>query len=431
MGKLQHDNGKRRVTIPAPQAGTSVETPYGWLVVWASLFMVSIGFGGTYLIVVGLKPIAAEFGWPREVPSLAYSLTMLGAGLGGVGMGWLADRWGIFWPALIGSVMIGLGILLSSRAESQFALFFAHGVVMGLLGNATLFSPLLTNATRWFDRRRGVAISVVASGQAVAGAVWPPVFSWAMEQYGWRDTMAFYSVFAVCMMVPVCFVFRRPPPGWAPAGSAAARAQIVHGPTRVLGLPPNLVLAMLCLAIVGCCVAMAMPMVHVVAHCSDLGYAPARGAEMLSLLLAAAFFSRLFWGRLSDRIGGLNTILLGSSCQLLGLVAFSWVESLAGLYVVALAYGLGYGGIVPSYALAIRELFPAHEAGWRIGAIFLFGTAGMALGGWLGGAIYDLAAAYRWAFLVGIAFNLLNLALIGPLVWWRDGVPAGRPALAT
>jgi MFS family permease len=404
----------------ASRGATSVETPYGWAVVAASTALVAVAFGANYIVVVGLKPIAEEFGWPRSIPSLAYSLSLFGSGLGGIAMGWLADRIGIFRPVLLGAAMVGLGAVAAAQSQGALTLLLSYGVQVGLLGNSTVFAPLLTSATRWFDRRRGVAVSLVASGQSIAGFVWPSIFRWSIEQYGWRATMTAFGIFAVSAMLPIAFVLRRPPPA-SPAGRAAEGAPDAAG--RVLGLAPNLVLVLLFLAIIGCCVAMAMPMVHIVAYCSDLGFAAARGAEMLSLLLGAAVISRLLFGGLADRIGALPTLLISSSLQAVAMALYAWVDTLLGLYALSLGFGLVFGGIVPSYALAVRELFPAAEAGWRIGVVFLGGTIGMALGGWLGGAIFDLTGAYHAAFLTGFVFNLANLVLVVQLVWRHRGGP--------
>ena len=402
---------------PAP---TSVETPYGWTVVAASMALVAMAFGNNYLVVVALKPIAEEFGWPRSIPSLAYSLTLFGAGVGGIAMGWLVDRIGMFRPALLGAVMVALGALVAGQAQGVWTLLLAHGLFFGLLGNSTVLSPLLTNTMRWFDRRRGIAVSLVASGQSLAGFAWPPAFRWGIEHYGWRWTMFAYGVVALSVMLPVAFALRRPPPRPA-AGRPHRGAMDAAG--RVLGLPSEVVLALLFLAIIGCCVAMAMPMVHIVAYCTDLGFAAARGAEMLSLLLGSAVVSRLIFGGIADRIGALPTLLISSGLQALALVLYAWIDTLVGLYLLSAAFGFVFGGILPSYALAVRELFPESQAGWRVGVVYLGGTIGMAAGGWLGGFIFDLTGAYHAAFLTGFAFNLSNLVIVGALVWRRREPP--------
>lgn len=413
--------------MSSDSATDSVETPYGWVVVAASLAMITVAFGTSYMVVVGLKPIAADFGWPRWVPSAAYSAILLGAGVGGVLMGWWADRRGMGGPALTSGIMVGLGLLLAGRVTEIWQLLAVNALIVGMLGTGGVFAPMLTNTTRWFDRRRGLAVAIVATGQSAAGAIWPPVIRWAIDEIGWRATWTWYGLFALATMVPLSLLLRRHPPGGLgpPTGAAAARAAAATA-ARLGSLHPHLAHAMLSLAIVGCCVAMAMPMVHVVALCSDLGFEPARGAEMLSLLLACGLVSRLAFGWLSDRIGGLATILIGAAMQAAVLTLYTVVHSLFGLYLVSGAFGLVFGGIVPAYALATRELFPAREAGWRIGVVFLFlfGTVGMALGGFLGGLIFDLTASYHVAFLVGVAFNLVNLAMIGTLM--LAGGPRGR-----
>ncbi|HYM29873.1 MAG TPA: MFS transporter [Candidatus Cybelea sp.] len=405
----------------ADTRGGSIETSYGWTIATASFLLMSIGFGIPYVVVVALKQIAAEFDWPRWVPSLGNGMVYLGAGVGGIAVGWISDRIGVMWPALVGSIMLGTGAILVSTSHGALQFMVAHAVFIGLLGNATMFAPLMANVTRWFDRRRGVAVSLVASGQSVAGAIWPPIFQFAIEHIGWRDTLFYFGIFATLTMAPMTLMLRRRPPVPLP-DTLASEPQ---GGDDVLGLPPNLVLAMLCLAIVGCCVAMAMPMVHTVAFCSDLGFDPARGAEMLSLLLASAFVSRLFWGRLSDRVGGLRTIMIGAGAQALMLSLYLAVDGVAEMFALSAAFGLAFGGIVPAYTLAVRDLFPSPEAGWRIGTIYLFGLVGMALGGWLGGYIYDMTASYRPAFLTGVFFNLANLMLISFLVLRQSRTKVG------
>jgi len=402
---------------PNPVAARSLSTHFeiiesraGWTVAIASMCIMAVGFGTPYVVVVALKPMTLEMGWPRAVPSLALALAYLGAGAGGIAAGWIADRVGVMVPALVGSVMVGTGAMVASGG-SEWQLYVGHGLMIGLLGNAATFAPLMANVSRWFDRNRGAALALVATGQQLAGAMWPPLFRYTIDAVGWRRTLFWYGAFALVSMVPISLLLRLPP-GWTPGRQAAERVRS----DRIVGLPPNLVQALICAAIVCCCVAMTMPMSHVVAFCSDLGYAPARGAEMLSLLLACAFVSRMVWGRLSDRIGGLRTVLLGSACQASFLALYLVVDNLIGLYFVSAAFGLGFGGIVPSYALAIRELYPAREAGWRMGAVFLGGLGGMALGGWLGGYVFDLTGSYRPAFLIGVLFNLVNLCLVGALL---------------
>lgn len=402
------------------RAARSVESGYGWVVAIVSTLMIATAMGATYLVVVGLKPIAADFGWPRQIPSAAYGLALLGAGLGGIAAGYWSDRWGMAVPALAGAVAIGAGSLIAAGADNATVFLGAHLLLIGIVGNGAIFSPLLTNITRWFDRRRGIAVAIVASGQSLAGAFWPPIFRYTMEEYGWRETVVGFGFTATAILLPLSLFMRRRPPAGLAVDDGGERG-LLDGAGRILGRSPGTVQTILCAAIVGCCVAMSMPMVHIVAHASDLGFSAARGAEMLSLLLASAFVSRIGWGWLADRIGGLPTLFMGSVLQLCGLALFMTVDSLSGLYAVAVYFGLGYGGIVPMYAIIARELFPESQAGMRIGVIFLFGTFGMGLGGYIGGLIYDLTATYSLAFATGIGFNLLNLILVGYLLLRQRG----------
>jgi len=396
---------------PLHREDVIIESPTSWRIAVVSMLVISIGWGAPYLIAVALKPMAADLGSARSVPSLASSFAYMGIGVGGIFMGWLADRVGAMWTALLGSIMIGAGAMVASGG-AEWQLYIGYGVMIGLFGGAGLFAPLMANTSRWFHARRGTALAIVASGQQIAGACWPLVFRYALERIGWRATLFWYGVLVLAVVPAMCLMLRRRPPA-APISAPA------HGVPRIgypAGHASNLVQAVLCIAIICCCVPMALPLAHLVAFCSDLGYAPARGTEMLTLLLVAAFLSRMIWGRMSDRIGGLKTILVGSIAQAVFLACYLFVDNLYALYAVSAAFGIGFGGIIPSYVLTVRDLFPASEAGWRIGTVLLFGLLGMALGAWIGGALYDWFAHYKPAFAVGVAFNVANLALIGGLL---------------
>ena len=393
------------------QQKDSIEVPYGWVIVVASLALNSISHGAPNILFVALKPIAADLGALRAVPSFAYSLLMIGTGVGGIAMGLWMDKRGIIQPVLFGSIMIGLGAIVASQSEYRWGLYVANGLLIGLLGSAAMIAPLVANATRWFDRRRGLAVAIIASSQGVAGVIWPPVMHYFNELVGWRETYYYFGIFALVTMVPLALLLRHKPVT-APAG----RQPFVAAKHQVLGLSPNLVHAILCLATICCCAAMAMPLVHLVSHATDLGFAKARAAELLSYLFGAALFSRIAFGMLVDRIGAVRTLLIGSSCQAVMLLVFSVVASKTGLYIAAVLFGLGFAGIMPCYPLIIRVLFPVTELGWRIGWQYLFAAIGMALGGWLGGAVFDLTASYSYAFLSGAGFNMMNLVLIGLLM---------------
>jgi len=389
-----------------------VESPYGWLVVAASMVLMAVCSGGMYLVVVALKPIAAEFGWPRSIPSLAYAAIMAGMGIGGILWGRVSDRIGAGPPAAIAVVAVATGATMVGASDGRLQFLAAHGFMIGFLGNAALFTPLLANTTRWFDRRRGFAIALVASGQGVAGAVWPPVFRYLIETEGWRSAYDTFAIVALAVGLPTSvFLFRRPA-----TALGDGRAGAVSEGDAILGFAPTTVLAILSLAIIGCCVAMAMPIVHVVAHASDLGHPAIRAAEILAVLLGCTFLSRIAWGLITDRIGGMRTLFYGCLAQIVALSMYLFIDGLAALYLVSALFGLGFGGIIPSYTIVIRELFPVRGLGWRIGAVYFFGTFGMALGGYLGGAIFDVSGSYHVAFAVGVAFNVANLALLAILM---------------
>jgi MFS family permease len=404
--------------IPCPaNAGRvgwgTIESRASWVVALTALGIYSVSFGAPTITVVALKPIAAELGGARSVPALAYSLAWLGSAVGGIGMGWLADRIGVRWTIMLGAVMIAAGLGVSTIG-GRVTLWLGHGVLIGLLGNAGINAPLYVYVARWFDRRRGTALALISSGQYVAGALWPTLFERAIAGLGWRDTMLLYAVFEVAVIVPVAAMIFGPPP------EKAAAYGLLAGPKSgelVLGLRPQAALACLCAAGFMCCVPMAMPQGHLVAFCSDLGIPAAHGAAMLSVLLGGAFVSRQFWGVVADRIGGLRTVLAGSLCQLVAMCGFLLTQDEAGLFAVAAVFGLGFSGIVPAYVLAVRELFPAAEAAWRVPTVLLFSGSGMAAGGWLAGAIYDYAGFYAAAFATGILFNIGNAVIVGTLVW--------------
>ena len=386
------------------------------IVLIASLMFMLIGTGSIYFIVIALKPIAAEFNWPRAVPSIAYALQYAGAGIGGIFMGWCLDRRGMGIPAVVGASMIGLGGILTSYTSSPFELYLIYGGMLGFFGRSTLFAPLTANISRWFEHNRSFAVGVVGSGQGLAGMIWPQVFHHLIATVGWRQTALYYGLFALTTMLPLALILRQTPP--APAARRAdPRNEIVPPAPKRAHMSARAVQVTLSTAAIGCCVGMSLPLAHIVSHVSDLGYDPARGAETLSLMLACSALASFFGvGFLGGRFGGLRAIFVFSSGQALLLTALAFVESLPGLYIAAALFGLGYGGILPCYPVIVRELLPAAEAGRRTGLVLLCAGAGMALGSWLGGAVFDATGAYRTAFLIGVVFNLGNLAIIASLI---------------
>jgi MFS family permease len=327
-------------------------------------------------------------------------------------MGRLAERYGIRWTVLFGGVSVCIGLFISTLGQ-PWQLYVGHGIFMGLLGNAGLNAPLYVYVSRWFDRRRGSALALISSGSYLAGTVWPPLFERAIALYGWQATMIGYGLFAIALIVPLALLFLREPPELPAVTTGAGGATVTP---KVFGWPPNVVFAMLAVAAFLCCVTMSMPQAHLVAFCSDLGITPTHGAAMLSVLLGVGFLSRQGWGAISDRIGGLLTLLISSVLQAAGMAGFLLTQDEAGLFAVAGAFGVGFSALIPAYVLAIREYFPAREASWRVPALLLLSGSGMATGTWLAGALYDHFGYYAPAFAAGVGFNLLNLAAIGTLV---------------
>jgi len=392
--------------------GGRVDSREAWLIAIAALIVPSISFGATYIVIVALKPIAADLGGYRSIPAAAASLAMLGTGVGGLAMGWLAERIGTRLTVMMGAVTMCAGLILSSGGE-VWQLYLGHGLLVGFLGNGAINAPLYVYITRWFERRRGTALALIASGQYVAGAAWPSLFERAIAAYGWRQTMIGFGVLVALLIMPLAALALKPPPASPDIRTATGpRGQ----PDRVLDLPANTVFALLAVASFLCCVPMAMPTAHLIALCGDLGLQANTGALMLSVLLSCAFISRQFWGWLSDRIGGLMTLLLGSLAQATAIIAFVFTQDEAGLFAVAAAFGLGFSGLIPAYILTARQLFPAHQASWRMPALLLTGMSGMAAGSWLAGVIYDHAGFYAPALATGFAFNLANLLILGNLV---------------
>lgn len=414
----------------------AIESRYAWVRLCVSLVLMTIGGVGMYGSAVVLPAMQADFGVVRADASLPYTLTLIGFGVGGILMGRLADRFGVMAVVLMGAGFLGLGFVAAGFGANLWQFSLAHGLLIGMLGTSATFAPLVADTALWFNRRRGIALAICMSGNYLAGVVWPPVMQHFIGTVGWRATYVGLGVFCVLTMVPLALVLRpRPPTVITPVSGAPTPAPIRSArfvgqsdPAHPLGMRPGTLQLLLCVAGVACCVAMSMPQVHIVAYCTDLGFGAARGAEMLSLMMGAGIVSRLVSGWVSDHIGGLHTLLLGSVLQGLALVLFLPSSGLMPLYVVSGLFGLFQGGIVPSYALIVREYFTPKQAGARVGTVLMATLLGMALGGWLSGAIFDWTGSYHAAFLNGIAWNGLNLAIVVFLIVRarRGTTPAAR-----
>jgi MFS family permease len=382
-----------------------------WIRLCAIVALATLGGAGMWSVVVALPQVQAEFGVTRGAASLPYTLTMLGFGAGGILMGRLTDRFGAMKPLLGATVVLASGYVLAGLAPSLALYTLAQGLMIGMFGASAAFAPLVADASLWFRRRRGIAVALAASGNYMAGVVWPPVLTWLMGAYGWRIAHVVVGVICLVLMLPLALVLRARAPGSRGGGFVGDAGQ-----TRPLGLSRNALTAILSCAGISCCVAMAMPQVHIVAYCGDLGYGVARGAEMLSVMLACGIVSRLGSGLLADRIGGLRTLMLGSVLQGVALSLFLFFDGLGSLFMLSALFGLFQGGIVPSYAVIVRESFPASEVGMRVGIVLMATLIGMALGGWLSGVIFDATGSYAAAFLNGVAWNLANVLIVATLL---------------
>jgi MFS family permease len=400
-----------------------VESAYAWRRLACALAIATLGGVGMWSVVVALPAIQAEFGVDRAAASVPYTFVMLGFGIGGIVNGRLADRYGIVVPLTIGTVALGLGYIAVGYSANLWQVALAHGFLIGL-GCSTTFAPMMADISHWFMRRRGIAVAIAATGNYTAGTIWPPVVQHAIAAYGWRATHIGIGLFLLVTMLPLGFALRRRLASvhTEAAGVSAARRQ------AAMPFSPLTLQVLLCLAGIGCCVAMSMPQVHIVAYCGDLGYGVARGAEMLSMMLGFGIVSRVASGFIADRIGGVRTLLLGSLLQGVALFFYLMFDGLFSLYVISALFGLFQGGIVPMYAVIIREYFSPREAGTRVGLTIMATVVGMAGGGWLSGAIFDLTGSYQAAFLNGLAWNLVNLSIMLWLLMRSRRGPAFAPA---
>jgi MFS family permease len=400
------------------QTPDPTDSAKAWLRLCVAVSLSTIGGVGMWSFMVALPAIQADFGIGRGEASLPFTLAMIGFACGGVAMGRLADRFGIAVPLAIGTVCLGLGYLAVGLSSNLWQVALAHGLLIGI-GSAASFGPLMADISHWFVRRRGIAVAIAASGNYLAGTLWPPVVQHFIAADGWRMTHTGIGIFLLIAMTPLVFLLRKKIEHQHANATAAAARRQAEAPFSPLTLQ-----VLLCLAGVACCVAMSMPQVHIVAYCGDLGYGVARGAEMLSLMLGFGIVSRVASGFIADRIGGVRTLLLGSVLQGSALFMYLWFDGLVSLYVISALFGLFQGGIVPMYAVIVREYFSPKQAGTRVGLVLMATLLGMALGGWMSGAIFDLTGSYQAAFLNGIGWNLVNVMIIGWLMVRSRRAPA-------
>lgn len=374
-----------------------------------SLVIMATAMAGMYASIMVLEPATREFNIGRGTGALPYTMYMIGFGLGNVVLGKIMSKVGIAWLAMLATLCLPSGLYLASQTQELWVFIFMLSVLCGFFGGAFAFGPLVTDISQWFDRRRGLAVGIVISGSYVAGAIWPPLLQNWIDNYGWRQSFVELATVCAVIMLPLSLVYLRKIKD--SENSDNENAGVVFN--KPLGVTPLRLQCLLCFAGIGCCAAMAMPQIHIVPHALDLGFEARDGANMLALMLGFGIISRISSGWISDKIGGIKTLILGSILQGLVIFSFLFIDTLTGLYLVSIAFGLSQGGIVPSYALIIRRFFRANETGGRIGLIFVATIFGMALGGWAAGILYDLTGSYTLSFINAVAFNILNLAIAG------------------
>ncbi|WMT73647.1 MFS transporter [Bradyrhizobium sp. Ash2021] len=381
-----------------------------WARLAVAVLIGSLGSVGMWSVVVALPVVQTEFGAGRGTASLAFTMVMLGFGSGGVLTGKITDRYGIVTAIGVGIGILALGYIGAGMSSSIWQFILVHFAI-GLSSSAT-FGPLMAEASHWFYRYRGLAVAIAASGNYIGGTIWPPLVNFGMQSIGWRSTHIAVGLFAAVAMALALVALR------LLMGAGTRRNHQNAPPPRVdLRLSTNALTAILALASIACCVAMSMPQVHIVAYCGDLGYGVARGAEMLSLMLGFGIISRIGSGFLADRIGGIATLLIGSIAQGTALLFYLFFDSLTSLYIISAMFGLFQGGIVPSYAIIVREAMPASEAATRVGIVIFASVFGMSFGGFISGVIFDATGSYGAAFLNGIAWNAVNVTIMLSLLW--------------
>ena len=414
----------RAVHAPAKSPDSHAFIPdsrQSWVRLVVALLIASIGAVGMWSLVVVMPTVQAEFATTRGAISFATTMIFMGFGLGGIATGKITDRFGIVTALTISTAFLAIAYVLAGLTTALWQ-FIAVSFLIGL-GTSATFAPLMAEVSHWFERYRGLAVTIVASGNYVAGTLWPPVISWGMQTHGWRATHIGIGVFCGVAMTVLILVLR-----------AVMRGGAVHDhanapPPRVdLNLSTNTLTVLLCIASISCCVAMAMPQVHLVAYCGDLGYGVARGAEMLSMMMAFGIISRIGSGFIADRFGGLVTLMIGGSAQAFALLFYLFFDSLTSLYLISAMFGLFQGGIVPSYAIIVREAMPAREAATRVGIVIFASVFGMSFGGWISGVIFDVTGSYAAAFANGFAWNVVNMAIVLMLLLRARG--RGRLAVA-
>jgi MFS family permease len=392
---------------------------YGWVVVAAGALMGCVAIGTVFSLAVFLQPMSEASGWSRTGVSSAMTIVFLAMGFASFGWGALTDRFGPKPVLLSGGVLLGLGLLLASRATSLLAFQLIYGVVVGAAAGA-VFTPTFATITGWFEKHRALAVSLVSAGMGVAPMTVSPFASWLITHYDWRTAQLVIAILAWVVLVPTAFLVRRPPAEADPReriaaapGMAMAGADPAMTAGQALRSPQFWVLA---LTYFCCCATHSGPIFHTVSYAIACGLPMMAAVTIYSVEGLAGLGGRILFGLAGDRFGAKRVLVIGLFAQALGAGAYFFVRQLGEFYAVAAVFGLIYGGIMPLYAVIAREYFPMRIMGTVLGASTIFSSGGMALGPAVGGWIYDTTGGYGWLYVAsaGIGLGAMLIALLFP-----------------
>jgi MFS family permease len=399
---------------------------YGWIVVGASATIVCLGMGALFSLGVFLKPMADEMGWSRGAISSVALLNWIAMGLGSFVWGALSDRIGTRGVAVAGGFLLGLGLVLSSRAQTLLQLFVTFGFMVGFAVGA-FYAPLTSTATKWFTARRGLAVALVSAGIGVGILVIAPLARALTSWADWRMALLLIGDLAWLVVIPVALLIRDPADvGAAALGGAAPAARQSYSTGEVLATPQFWMIALTHFA---CCAAHSGPIFHMVTHATDQGLAPMTAATALGVSGFSSILGRIGGGVLADRLGAKPTLVAGLALQAAMVPVYLVTRDAMAFYALAVVFGISYGGVMPLYALVTREYFGEKVMGTAYGAVFLVSTLGMGLGSWAGGWIHDVFGTYAWLFIGSAAIGAMAMVLA---LTFRSprGALAGRPAVA-
>jgi MFS family permease len=405
---------------------------YGWVIVAVGIVVGCVGMGGLMSFGVFLQPMADSLGWSRAGISTGSTLAFLSMGVGGFLWGRMYDRYGARVVVLLGGLLLGLGLVLASQAQSLPVFLAAYGTVVGLAVGA-VYVPLTAATASWFTRHRSLAVSLVSAGLALGTTLVAPFARWLIVTHDWRFAMLSLGLMAWAVIMPAALLLRSAPASTpstiAPSATAPSTTETSRGAMTLAEALKTPVFWSLALANFACCAAHSGPIFHMVSYAADCGVAPMTAATVLGAAGLAALSGRIACGLLADRMGAKRTLV---ACLILQAVAISLylvARDLDTLYAVSMLFGFSYGGAMPLYAILVREYFPANIMGSVFGVVAMISTLGMALGPPVGGWLFDHFAGYGWLYVASAAFGVVG-ALIAVTVRPHRSLPVAISAAA-